>query len=131
MVCRDCPPGTVRASPHPGPRCATHHRAVNKARSARAHEQMAARRYGLGPGDYDRIYAAQGGHCALCLRATGKGRRRLSIDHDHKTSEVRGLLCSICNKILGHSRDEPEYGERLAAYLRNPPARTVLKGQST
>jgi hypothetical protein len=83
------------------------------------------RTYGLAPGDYDRLYGSQNGTCALCLRATGKSKR-LAVDHDHKTGAVRGLLCGPCNKLIGHARDEPEFFDRAAEYLRNPPA-TMLE----
>lgn len=52
----------------------------------------------LAPGEYERLLAAQDGHCALCP-ATGK-TRRLHVDHDHKTGQVRGLLCYKCNNAL-------------------------------
>jgi hypothetical protein len=47
---------------------------------------------------YTALLEAQGGHCALCP-ATPK-TRRLSVDHDHKTGAVRGLLCHRCNRAL-------------------------------
>jgi hypothetical protein len=81
--------------------------------------------YGLGPGDYERIYAAQGGRCAICRRATG-ATKKLAVDHDHATGEVRGLLCSSCNRAIGHLRDDPEAFMRAQIYLVDPPARAVL-----
>lgn len=57
---------------------------------------------------YDEMLAAQDGHCALCPNVAGE--RRLHIDHDHKTMEVRGLLCFRCNRAL------PDYVT--AAWLR-------------
>jgi hypothetical protein len=83
--------------------------------------------YSLGPGQYDQLYEFQGGKCWLCQRATG-ARKRLAVDHNHETGEVRGLLCGPCNKLIGWYRDSPETFERAAAYLRQPPARAVLSG---
>lgn len=48
--------------------------------------------------DYDRLLAAQDGHCALCPSVPKT--KRLQVDHDHKTGRVRGLLCFRCNKYL-------------------------------
>lgn len=87
--------------------------------------------YGLAEGDYQRLYEAQGGRCAICQRATGK-TKRLAVDHDHaccpgKTSCglcVRGLLCGPCNQTIG--RLPMGSLERALAYLTNPPAHRVL-----
>ena len=57
-----------------------------------------AAQLGVTPADYDRLLAAQGGHCALCPN-TPKSRR-LHVDHDHRTGAVRGLLCYRCNRAL-------------------------------
>lgn len=78
------------------------------------------------PDDYDRLYAAQDGRCAICRRATGK-TRRLSVDHDHATGKVRGLLCRPCNQMLGHARDEELFFMRAWLYLNDPPADSVLE----
>jgi hypothetical protein len=134
-TCKDCaaewggfpPPARQRRpAPHPGPRCATHWRDEKKRRKQVAHEKRVQNVYGLGDGDYDVIYKGQGGKCAICQRATG-ATRKLSVDHDHKTGEVRGLLCRPCNNLLGHARDDTEFFERAKQYLINPPARVILE----
>ena|SRR5690606_30293391 len=114
--CIDCPAGVERKTTPPGPRCAAHH----KAEKDRKHDASVVRKYGLLPGEYAKLKEAQGGKCALCQRATGKSRR-LAVDHDHKTGKVRGLLCSICNRLLGHFRDDPEAFERGRLYLTETP----------
>lgn len=47
---------------------------------------------------YERLLAAQGGHCALCPNTPKT--RRLAVDHEHRTGRVRGLLCHRCNRAL-------------------------------
>lgn len=60
------------------------------------------RMYGLSEEQYGEILVQQGGGCAICGRAEkDSSRRRLCVDHDHTTGEVRGLLCGICNRHLG------------------------------
>lgn len=103
--------------------------AVKKDSSNKAHRARVAKVYGIEPEDYDRLYAAQGGRCAICRRATGK-TRRLSVDHDHISGRVRGLLCKPCNQMLGHARDDVDFFYRAMRYLIDPPADSVLGRQS-
>jgi hypothetical protein len=49
-----------------------------------------------------------------------KGKQSAAhADHDHKTGEIRGLLCFMCNHILGHAEDNKETLLKAAAYLDN------------
>lgn len=114
--CKDCGPDGARPAPHPGPRCATHHRAFRKQQKAANHERMVMKTYGLAVGAYAQLYIAQGGVCAICHRATGASRA-LSVDHDHETGLVRGLLCRPCNTLVGYFRNSPEAFRRAAEYL--------------
>lgn len=124
--CKDCPPGTRRPVTNPGPRCATHQRARKKALRERNHGRWILATYGITAEEYQAILDYQGGRCAICQRATG-ATKRLSVDHDHKTGAVRGLLCTPCNRdVLGHLRDDPAALRRGADYLENPPADRVL-----
>ncbi len=44
---------------------------------------------------------SQGGCCAICKVPQIELSRRLSVDHNHKTGQIRGLLCPQCNYIVG------------------------------
>lgn len=124
--CIECPPGTRRPATRPGPRCATHKRDRKRALAAKKHGEWILRTYGITSEDYQAIYEFQGGKCAICQRATGASKR-LSVDHDHKTGEVRGLLCTPCNRdVLGHLRDSVSSLLRAVRYLLHPPARRAL-----
>lgn len=128
-VCVDCRREgvkTYRKASFPGPRCATHHRRRRKELSQRRHHAHIKETYGITGEEYAALYEAQGGRCAICQRATG-AKRRLAVDHDHRTGQIRGLLCKTCNyKILGHLRDDPEALQRAINYLENPPAFSVI-----
>jgi hypothetical protein len=87
-------------------------------------------KYELTPAEYRALYRAQGGRCFVCRRAQGKSKR-LGVDHNHLTGEVRALLCTgslnanTCNRLIAiYTRDALIRG---AAVLSDPPpARTVL-----
>jgi hypothetical protein len=97
-----------------------------------AHDRRVEKLYGLRPGEYRKLYEAQGGKCAIYgCRARGLVVS-LAVDHDHKLGlynrmAVRGLLCKHHNRQIGYASDDPQVFDSLAAYLRNPPAREVLK----
>lgn len=111
--------------------CGNCRHAIRKQHSANAHAAALLRRYGITRADYWDLHKYQGGVCYICQRATGK-TKRLTVDHDHKTGMVRGLLCSTCNTILGHFRDDPAHAQRIVEYLGDPPfARMMLSRRST
>lgn len=72
------------------------------------------RAYGMTPRQYQMLFAVQKGMCAICGR---KESIALSVDHDHATGSIRGLLCRACNLMLGNSREDPNVLELGAMYL--------------
>lgn len=63
-------------------------------------------RYGMNTDIYNALLTAQGGCCGICKAEKPDNRgRHFYVDHDHKTGQVRGLLCHSCNSLLGHARD--------------------------
>lgn len=75
------------------------------------------RKFGITQSDYDRMWAEQGGVCAICYGRCQVHGELLSVDHDHETGQVRKLLCGHCNKGLGLFRDNPDFLMEAAAYL--------------
>lgn len=65
-----------------------------------------ARKFKLTPDQFQTMRDEHNDLCGICgdpettLGRTG-GKRELSVDHDHKTGAVRGLLCNQCNAIIG------------------------------
>lgn len=95
-------------------------------RASRAGKQSEKRKYlkkvyGISLDQYNEMWHAQGGVCAICGKPeTTKNQhsmRQLSVDHDHKTSKIRGLLCSNCNSMLGFVYDNPATLIEAARYL--------------
>lgn len=50
---------------------------------------------------YEQLFDIQGGRCAIC-DAPPTPKRGLSVDHEHLTGRVRGLLCTRCNMGIGY-----------------------------
>lgn len=74
--------------------------------------------FGMTEDGYQRLLASQGGGCAICGRTvTDVTGRRLAIDHDHETNEVRGLLCHRCNVAIGLMKEDVELLRRAILYL--------------
>jgi len=86
-------------------------------------ELQQLRRQGCSTNQYRTLFEAQGGRCAIC--GVGEGHRsrygkacRLAIDHNHRTGQVRGLLCNNCNRGLGRFKDSIEFLEAAVRYLK-------------
>lgn len=97
-------------------------KAADGAATARARELYVQRTYGISPAMYRALETYQGGTCWGCRRARGVSKE-LAVDHNHATGEVRMLLCSTCNQLVGHFRDDPLALIRLGLALISPPSR--------
>jgi hypothetical protein len=64
---------------------------------------------------YKEMLEAQLGGCAICGCSPPKGKR-LHVDHDHVTEEVRGLLCHKCNQGMIAVDANPEWCVRAQSY---------------
>lgn len=58
-------------------------------------------RFNITPEQYQMMLDKQNGVCAICQHPNVPNTKRLSVDHDHVTLKVRGLLCTSCNTSLG------------------------------
>jgi hypothetical protein len=75
-------------------------------------------KYGITIDRYDEILKKQNGLCAICRGPyIGKGKY-FHVDHDHATSDVRGLLCSKCNILIGQAKESEDILQRAISYLR-------------
>lgn len=79
------------------------------------------RSYGIDLKTYEGLLIAQGNKCKICGADsnTDKRARYFVIDHCHSSGEVRGLLCSKCNALLGLAQEREDILETAKQYLRN------------
>lgn len=73
-------------------------------------------KFGMTTDEYDAMLASQNGVCALCEGINRDGRR-LAVDHDPPTGEIRALLCGECNQSLGKMKESPALLRKAAEYI--------------
>jgi hypothetical protein len=76
-------------------------------------------KYGLSVEDYNNLLIKQGGKCLLCGAIHPGDREQFSVDHCHVTGNIRGLLCTKCNRGLGCFNDSPELLHKAAVYIES------------
>lgn len=70
------------------------------------HKSHLKKTYGLTIEQYNELKEKQNHSCFVCGRHESELERRLAVDHNHKTREIRGLLCNYCNhRIVGKHTD--------------------------
>jgi hypothetical protein len=82
--------------------------------------------YGIGIEEYNTLLEKQNNRCAICESTDPKGRKSgrvggvdvFYVDHDHKTGNVRGLLCNICNRTMGYIGENSNVLEEMIKYLQ-------------
>ncbi len=74
-------------------------------------------KYNITIEDYNQMFDNQKGCCAICNTHQSELKKILYVDHNHDTGEVRGLLCHICNSILGYAKDNTEILNNAIKYL--------------
>lgn len=98
------------------------HKEETKIKNQRNHFK---RKYGITIDEYNLMFDKQNGLCLICGESENKigmGTDRtqmLSVDHNHETNEIRGLLCHSCNLALGNFKDKIENLENAIRYLKS------------
>ena len=81
-------------------------------------------KYNLTLEQFNEMLLNQNTVCAICNKPESRINHKngliqnLSIDHCHATNKIRGLLCDICNKGIGHFNDSIEKLEKAILYLK-------------
>ena len=77
-------------------------------------DERKLRRYNLSWDELDTLLAIE--ECQSCgTEISGKSK---CIDHDHYTNEIRGIICSSCNRALGFIGDDLNGARNLYEYLK-------------
>lgn len=93
-----------------------HHQRFCKV-ACRIIDEKLRNKFGIGIEDYRFLLEEQRGVCAICKNPCVSGNR-LCLDHDHKTNQIRGLLCGRCNRTLGLVEDRIDLLGEFISYLQ-------------
>lgn len=74
--------------------------------------------YGITLDDYNTLFINQNGCCAICNKHQSELDETLNVDHCHKTSKVRGLLCGACNRGIGKLKEDINILNNAIKYLQ-------------
>ena len=76
-------------------------------------------RYGITYSEYKARLVSQNFKCLICgVDQKETKQKKLVVDHNHSTIEIRGLLCHNCNCGLGHFVDNVEVLQKAITYLQ-------------
>lgn len=83
------------------------------------------KKYNINKEQFIELWNKQNGKCAICNKnmTMPENKRRqimscVSIDHNHKTNITRELLCSSCNKGIGHFDENIDILQQAINYLK-------------
>lgn len=72
--------------------------------------------YGLSLQDFESMREFQNNCCAVCGKPF---TRKIVVDHNHRTNEVRALTHSKCNITVGFIETNPGITKLVDRYLNN------------
>lgn len=115
--CRDC--------------ARTHHRswrAINASELKKKHSRLYRyKTWGIGPEEFMAMLVAQDYKCPVCAEElsldAGRGKNAC-IDHDHVSGQIRGILCSSCNRAIGLLKESILILGNAVEYMRKAHAIT-------
>lgn len=83
----------------------------------KAKNRMLIRNYGITLDEYNEMLENQNGQCYICGKHHSLQTKSLSVDHCHKTGNVRRLLCSNCNTSLGLLKEDIDRVKKMIRYI--------------
>ena len=83
-------------------------------------ELLTAKRYGITLDEYKQMFIDCDSKCEIC-NSTESSDRTLSVDHNHITGQIRGLLCHNCNTGIGQLKADENLDiiKKAIEYLEN------------
>lgn len=76
-------------------------------------------KYGITPEIYNNFLLKQESKCKICKIDQVNLKKKLFVDHCHKTGKIRELLCSKCNSLIGMALDNITILDSAIEYLKD------------
>jgi len=134
-LCQVCPRASARPVKEGTTICREHlaehaERAKQRARTDKGRNAARALKrkqmYGMTQEEYDTLLRRQHDVCAICKRPETSKRHgkvlSLSVDHNHATGKVRGLLCFACNTGIALLHENVDNVSKAILYLESGDA---------
>lgn len=81
------------------------------------------RSYGITVDEKQALFVMQGSVCACCGGNDPRSPLGWSVEHDHETNDLRGIVCNECNRLIAavgdNYRSMLETVQRLTDYFLN------------
>lgn len=88
------------------------------------------RNIGWTPEMYAKVFTEQKGVCAICGNSCPSGRN-LAADHEHTNPpKPRGLLCVVCNLMIGYAKDSIDTLNKAIEYIKKYKDPETTQGDS-
>jgi hypothetical protein len=92
--------------------------ACKECQNRRGSSEKVFKKFGV---DREAMEQEQNNLCAICGEPETRMKfgkpTRLAVDHNHKTGQVRELICSSCNLVLGKIKENPDTCDKIKAYI--------------
>lgn len=77
------------------------------------------KRYGITLDDYYHMLEEQNECCYICGKheSNNSKNKKLAIDHNHTTGQIRKLLCHHCNSALGQVKENVDILKKMIEYI--------------
>jgi len=77
-------------------------------------DRIRFKKYGITGDEFRILIKKQKNKCPICYRSIIKN---LSVDHNHITGKIRGIICNDCNLAIGNAGSSPSRLRMMAIYL--------------
>lgn len=91
--------------------------ALTKNRTKYQRKYNLNKKFNLTIEQYNSILISQNNTCAICGVDAKLQNKKLAVDHNHSTGNIRGLLCSSCNTGIGLLKDDIKVLNSAIKYL--------------